>query len=510
MYRFLVQPDPWTRVEVDPSTNRASLGGDVDWTLLKQRAAFLRPDSLVVVVLITDDDDASVDPLSVQGLGWAYASTRFPGSKVLRADGRTTTAPRATSACSDDPASPGCTSCLSRDAASDPECAKNGGFYGPDEDALGVRFHHMKKRFGVDPQFPVARYESGLTRAKVPDRATEHGLLPSGEPGPYLHAATCTNPLFAASLPREPGDELCDLPRGTRGADGVVLAVIGGAPSQLLRFAPNDPDGSRLTEADWTRLLGRDPERFDESGIDPHMIQSATPRPGLPPPAPTRGDNGADPVHGREWTTGGSDLQYACTFALPAARTCSPGDASCDCAGAASPPLCGKAPGQQIRAKAYPTIRPLRVAKALGDRAAVASICPITLQDAGAPEYGYTPAVSGVAELVARGLGPRCAPEGARAGCVVLTSVESAADCGAFGLTAASETLVRDIGATGAKCIVPEVTPRRGETCAHDAPIEWCFVENGDTTSPAGRCAKAVHVSSGAGQLRDATLYCPR
>ena len=54
-YRFLVQPDPWSTVRLD-SSNQATLDG-IDDTLLAQRKAFLRPDSLVVVVLLTDEDD---------------------------------------------------------------------------------------------------------------------------------------------------------------------------------------------------------------------------------------------------------------------------------------------------------------------------------------------------------------------------------------------------------------------------------------------------------------------
>ena len=135
-YRFLVQPDPWAKVTVD-ANNQADLGGpgDIDVDLLAQRADFLRPDSLVAVILLTDEDDSSVDPLSVGGQGWAFMANQFPGSPIFRADGKTTTAPRGTSACDTDPGSPDCTSCgfaatcNPADAAcqkikNDPECAE--------------------------------------------------------------------------------------------------------------------------------------------------------------------------------------------------------------------------------------------------------------------------------------------------------------------------------------------------------------------------------------------------
>lgn len=94
-------------------------------------------------------------------------------------------------------------------------------------------------------------------------------------------------------------------------------------------------------------------------------------------------DNGTDPVHGREFTTNGDDLQYACTFALPQTRQCMAQDPSCDCALAEkNPPLCGVTLGEQLRGKAYPTHRPLRVVRGLGERGVVGSICSTTNYEA--------------------------------------------------------------------------------------------------------------------------------
>lgn len=367
VYRFLVQPDPWTSVVVEQGKARFE---GIDEVVLAQRKAFLRPDSALVVVLVTDEDDSSVDPLSLNGQGWAYANTKFPGSNVVRADGNSTTAPRATSACATNPLSPDCTSCafgLGCDAAdtaclkikADPECQKNGGFYGPSEDALGVRFHRMKQRYGVDPQFPLSRYVDGLTNPGVPNRPSEHA-------GPnYVGKPTCTNPIFAAQLPGSSKEELCALPPGTRSRDLVLFALVGGLPEALATASP-----------EWTKILGKDPATFDLSGIDPHMLQSTVPRPGLAAPVPTRGDNGSDPVHGREWTTNGTDLQYACTFPLASPKTCSAAEPSCDCATPdLNPPICGPSLGQQSRGRAVPTIRELRLVQALGDRAVVGSAC---------------------------------------------------------------------------------------------------------------------------------------
>jgi hypothetical protein len=372
-YRFLVQPDPWASVTLN-ADNQAEYSG-LDSALLVQRKAFLRPDSLVVVVMLTDEDDSSVDPRSIGGQGWAFETNQFPGSPVFRADGRTTTAPRATSVCATNPVSPDCTSCGfaatcdALDAAcqkikNDPECKKNDGYYGPTEEQLNTRFHRMKQRYGLDPQFPIARYVDGFTKQLAPNRDGEH-LVQGRTYGPYIGDGNCTNPLFAASLPGAPGDETCNLPQGPRGKELVVFAVIGGVPETFAGASPS-----------WTKILGADPASYDFTGQDPHMIQSPFPRPGLASPSPTRGDNGPDPIHGREWDTENNDLQYACTFTLLAPRTCIATDASCDCAGTAIPPLCGAAPGEQRKAKAYPTIRELRVVKELGDRGIAGSICP--------------------------------------------------------------------------------------------------------------------------------------
>ena len=366
-YRFLVQPDPWASITV--AGDIASYVGRDD-ALLVQRRAFLRPDSLVMIVMLTDEDDSSVDPRSVGGLGWAFSNTTYPGSTTTRDDGKTTTAPRATSMCSTSPGSPACASCGCKetDAAcarikADPECQKNGGFYGAGEDSLNVRFQRMKQRFGVDPQFPLDRYVTGFTKLKVPDRDGEH-VLRDGVPGDYLGTPSCTNPLFAASLPAA-GEPTCTLPVGPRGKELVVFAILGGVPDKLLTKGP-----------DWKAIVGADPDHYDVTGQDPHMLQSTRPRPGLAPPSAIPGDNGPDPVHGREWDTGDEDLQYACTFALqPPRAACSSADPACDCT-FRKPPLCSSDSKQQTRAKAYPTLRELRLAQALGDRGVVGSICP--------------------------------------------------------------------------------------------------------------------------------------
>jgi hypothetical protein len=227
----------------------------------------------------------------------------------------------------------------------------------------------MKERFGLDPQYPISRYVDGFTNAKVPDRAGEHD--PAGK---YVGNAGCTNPLFAGEL--RTGEDVCNLPAGPRTKELVFFGLIGGVPQTLLDGGPS-----------WTKIVGQNPAAYDLAGLDPHMIPSIVPRAGLPPPA-ARGDNGPDPIHGREWDTKGRDLQYACTFPLPAPRQCMPGDPACECgAPEVALPLCGNGT-EQVRGKAYPTPRELRVAQALGDQAVVGSICAADPKAAYAPMLG--------------------------------------------------------------------------------------------------------------------------
>ncbi len=532
-YRFLVQPDPWRGVRVD-AAGQASLGapGDIDFDLLKQRADFLRPDSLVAVILLTDEDDASVDPLALNGRGWKFMTKSFTPK---------TGAPRATSACGIDPGSPDCTSCgfecdptqpACQKIKNDPECLKNGGYYLPEEDVTNARFGHqlVKRNYGVDFQYPVSRYTDALTKSRVPDRRAEHPETAAAggrSIASYEGKAKCTNPLFASKLPRSQGDETCNLPRGSRSPDQVFFAVVGGVPNDLLHFDPTDADKRRITSEDWGKILGRDPARYDYAGIDPHMIQSKTARPGLPAASDVPGDNGPDPVHGREWDTKGTDLQYACTFELETPRDCADGAESCDCGGAVSPPLCAATAGRQVRAKAYPTVRELMAVRALGEQGVVASLCPITLKgDPQDPRYGYNPAVRSILDRLAGALTTQCLPQkltrdsaSNEVPCLVLAQLGDDTDsCENQGLEQPEPAILErfleqrraeskaggpDLS-TRPVCRLPQLVAPRAATCKDSPEMGWCYVENADGASPAGRCPQALVFSSGTGALAGA------
>jgi hypothetical protein len=563
-YHFLIQPDPWQSVKIG---NPAAYVG-VDETILAQRAAFLRPDSLVAVVMLTDEDDSFTDPLSVGGQGWAFSTNNFnndPNHQPRTGGG--TTAPLPTKACATDPGSDACATCAYATSKNDPNCkTANGGYYGPDDDSMNVRFFHMRQRFGVDPQYPIGRYVQGLSGKKVPYSSEEHTNDSKYQVGP----GSCVNPLFAAALPNSlaaaiaaaPAKDangkalsdadrqksgLCNLPQGTRDSKLVFFALIGGVPNELLHFDPASPQKSKLSGNDWVKILGTDPLKFNYAGIDPHMIQSIDARPGLPPASTTSGDNGSDKINGREWDTKKGDLQFACTFPLPMAqfKTCAKaGDGSCsDCNGNQNPPLCGTNPLQQVRAKAYPTIRQLEVVHALNDQGIAASLCPRTkgllgveLEDdtvngAANPLYGYRPAVKAIVDRLKDALTEQCLPEqltldpSNNVPCLILATLPTQgteADCAKYpGLTVPAADILTKFqqaevesagGDAGALlkfpvCVLPEIPIKPGDTCKSDQKAGWCYVQNSATATPAGRCPQAIIFTSGTDQQIKGASY---
>jgi hypothetical protein len=436
-YRFLVQPDPYASLATD-SSNHAQWQG-VDGALLAQRAEFLRPDSIVAVIVVSDENDSEVDVRSFGGTGWQFMSSTFKP-------------PRGTSVCATSPNDPACTSCAFGTNPSDPACTMPA--YSNDTDwgfDPNLRHVHEKEKYGVSVQFPIQRYVVGLTSTKVPERNGEYPAGAASYAGLTAANQTCTNPLFAAQLPAPPpgvspsqwqptAADLCNLPLGNRGPSLVYYSHIGGVPHQLLQVDPANPDSPQkpsLSAADWTLILGRDPVNYDSTGIDPHMIESFQPRTsavvpvnGFPVSDPSTPE-GTDPISGREWVTDSTtamhsgllvDVEYACTFKLAAPRDCSSAASSadptladeCDCTPpvqgtgtfthAQVPALCNDAnPTQQDFAKAYPTTRELLLAKLLGDvpganEGVVSSLCPIHTVEtsAGDPLYGYRPAMSAI------------------------------------------------------------------------------------------------------------------
>jgi hypothetical protein len=441
-YRFLVQPDPYASLQASSSSVPPSqMWVNVDTTVLQQRKDFLRPDSLVAIVVLTDENDSEIDVRSLGGQGYFFMHATFPP-------------PRGTAACLNNPADPACGTCSDPKNANDSNCQlgnyKNANDWGFD---MNLRHVHMKAKYGLDPQYPIQRYVIGLTSPVVPDRHGEYENTDGTSTSNYFGRNDCTNPLFASSLPdgtQLDQAHLCNLPVGSRTSDLIFYAVIGGVPNQLLHFKDGDPLGSQLSDADWKKILGNNPLNFDYNGIDPHMIEDYRDRAGViaaggypftidssgtnPLSAATTAPATPDGTNGREWTTDQEmtpnthvlrvDRQYACIFPLTTPRDCNATTApqngnSCDCPGAAGgltpdqyPPLCNGT--TQIAAKAYPTIRELEVAHLMGNQGIVSSLCPIHVQDqmgGNDPLFGYRPAVAVIIDRLKNALTNQCLPQ---------------------------------------------------------------------------------------------------
>jgi hypothetical protein len=409
-YRFLIQPDPYDSIVVTNGQTASWQG--VDLTILQQRHDFLRPDSLVSIIVLSDENDSEIDVRALGGQAFNWMSAAF-------------NPPKGTTECATNPGDPSCQSCAEgQNTSTDPNCMTSETYTEPNDWGydLNLRHVHTKLKYGLDPQFPIQRYVTGLTSPVVPDRTGEY---PAGASS-YTGTNDCTNPLFAATLPDGSASDaatLCNLTRGTRPPGFVFYTHIGGVPSSLLHYQAGNVTASTLSDADWEAILGNDPESYDYSGIDPHMIESYQPRMGVAAPG---SPNGTDSINGHDWITNTSngqpgnpsgghvlavDREYACTFPLvDATGASSPRDCTlaqnqgfCDCphtAGSVTatelPPICDQTTQTlQTGAKAYPTVRELLLAKLLGTQGIVASICPEHVSESapGDPLWGYRPAV---------------------------------------------------------------------------------------------------------------------
>lgn len=334
-YRFLSDPKPYRTAAVkcifgvagDACGNNDILVDGVDDELLAQRAAFLRPDSSVVVVYLTDENDVSLRPAGKNWLPFGYgAGAMQRGWKAceslpddLEPSG------------SGDLVAKGCYSCFQNNA--DPNCtvpwAKTK--LNADPDGRNLRGFHMVQRYGFNFLFERERYVNGFQATMVPDAK---GIL-----GP--------NGLFVGG--RDPRTVF-------------VTGIVGVTPSLV-----TDPTGKprALSDADWAKIAGPVAAR------DPHMIESIGPRPGV---AKFAGDRAIDPLNGGDRDVfDGDDLQYACIAPRPAA-TSSDECASLGVDAQKKSPLCDSSSTQSYF-KAYPSLRPLRVLRSLGAQATVGSIC---------------------------------------------------------------------------------------------------------------------------------------
>jgi len=416
-YRFLVDPVPYRNLErvvcpgsVSSSLNcvRPAVGPDdrilLDETLLTQRQAFLRPDSTLAIVMLTDENDCS---LQVGNQTWVVVNIEDTRPMF-----------RASSICEQDPNDRCCYICplLPPDGcAVDPVCtadANNINRLPPERDGQNLRCFDQKRRFGLDFLYPTQRYVNALTQPTLCwnalDLATTDCAL----------ADIRDNGLFA----------------GGRRPEQIVLAGLLGVPWQALA-ASGDGAGNPLPlnelrfksgaqlrasgDTTWAQILGspgvpfraatdNQPEVASVPRVAPtlpQMVESELPRAGI---------LSGNALNGRDYSTvspsgvAPDDLEYACLFPLTTARDCAaldPNRDNCACyAGDNQRPLCEQTPGvstagtTQYWGGAKPATRQLQVLKALGDNAVVTSLCARNTVDPNQSDFGYRPALGSLLE----------------------------------------------------------------------------------------------------------------
>jgi len=509
-YRFLVDPEPpasVTRVGKDTvRSSKLTVNADgssgacvgCDDALLAQRKAFLRPDSLVAIVMLSDENDCSIRD---DGAGWLVGAMNG-----LMESG--------TSQCAAAPNDPCCRFCGGKEAsgpppgcpalADDAACQRA---RKPSDDSPNLRCYDQRRRFGFDLLYDTSRYVDALTKTILPLQS---------RPGTFVK-----NPLFDASASGK-----------TRGASLVFLAGIVGVPWQDIAddASLTGPGLTYLTAKEltekgrWQALIGDPSASPALLPTDPFMVETPGTRVGKNPftgvsISPDTSTNPHDnPINGHEQNLKDvDDLQYACTFRLKTPKTCSPAEVR------AKSPLC-EGGDTQTSAKAYPGARELRVLQGLGENAIVASICPKVIDAADPnhpsadPNYGYNPAVSAILSRLKVQLIGKCLPrtletdDQGHVACRVVEAQKQGCDCQLDGraevnpdtqrAVQAQLRLTSNCGSAGQKacsdwcmCEIKQVDSANLKACQTNragVPAGYCYIDEQAKVGADASAARAV------------------
>ena len=449
-YRFLIDPvPPILPITRDDKSQAHRIGSDDD--LLAQRAAFLRPDSLVAIVMLTDENDCSLRDTDV---GWVATDTK-------------TTITTGSTQCETNPNDPCCYSCTTDTPGGCSNGCTNGKVAAQDDSAYqaNIRCWHQKRRFGYEFMYPTSRYVVGLTNPTLCPDQSFGDMDCSCAYANSIHASCnagsrqMPNPLYGSVIGTgNDGKAVNSLSSGIPRTDNSVIFLAGivGVPWQdigykdangnLVYIPVTDPSWvgapaaggvAPITPAPatgiWTNIYGDDNNNIVPADV--HMVESLEARPGI-----TANDNIE-----HEWNTAYQDLEYACIFPLPQSKACAcdsnksdyssckyqnPNDCcdlnfSVDGRGTTQPtggtpfnkPLCSG--NTQVNAKGYPGLREIAVLHDYATQAPVtgnsivASICPAdvkTTSDKGGAGYGYNPAVAALVTRLKEKLKGSCLP----------------------------------------------------------------------------------------------------
>lgn len=433
--RFLVDPLPYTRLIRQPcNTNDTAnscngperdANGEpmVDEVLLAQRRAFLRPDSLVSIVVLTDENDCS---MRASGQTWLVADAN-PDTGTFKGS----------ATCATDPDDMCCQSCGRRPLVGCP-ADESGSAVGcetstypaavsnePSDDPTTLRCYKQKQRFGTDFLFPPARYLNALTQRWLCQ--TDYALH-----NPNVNCDV-ENPLLVSGGYERPAQKL-------------FLTTISGVPWQdvavdpeadVLRLRNTRPTGDE-DAFDWGLLLGsadsngrRKLYPTNDGTIDPLMYESIEPRTGTHPRLEVEMEDPlagymAHPINGHERNiVNRDDLQHACIFPLATPRQCKTEEDAeaesiatglantCECTVQGNDewrsPLCQTPEGAygltQGFTRATPGTRLYQAQELIanddsGVNGIVGSICPKSLEPA-ARDFAYRPTLDALRHLMA-------------------------------------------------------------------------------------------------------------
>jgi hypothetical protein len=508
-YRFLVDPEPYQTIAMNEKGNVEVSG--VDQQLLDERAAFLRPDSMVAVLMLTDENDCST-----------REEKFFP---VINNLGNVM--PSARAVCQTDPEDRCCAPCgfAPVDCPADDGCAAKPTLTA-EEDPINLRCWDQKRRYGWNFLYPTERYVTALSSPQIAKRngeLVENPLFPA-DPDGHLNARRPeTGLVFLAGIVGVPWQDIArqrqdGTPDLVGGLDAHGNAVGGfmGADELTKR------DPATMTSR-WDVILGNPAKH--QPPLDPLMRESRLARSGQNPVTgdalapPDSKSATANPINGHEWNTdtekdqaGNSvgDLQYACVFDLVGEATNTSDCADADTSGSQNPLCQSKSDGSygkaQRRAKAYPGTRHLEVLKGMADQGIVASVCPVQVTDASKQDYGYQPAIGAIIDRLRYKLKGPCLTrpltpsKDGQVSCVVIEAQKSQGEACCSGqarraVSADHEAMLKeaqaDFSAAGADCFC-EIDQLHGDglsVCQNDVSVVpvgadstpvngWCYVDD--------------------------------
>jgi hypothetical protein len=528
-YRFLIDPQPPEEIilndELESVMKTDALGAPLlDQTVLAQRQAFLRPQGLVAIVVLTDENDCSVMDGGVQyggaKYGWLVADIGLP----MQA---------ATSMCDSNPNDECCLSC--RQVADAPAHCDVSACVGSPElelqkDRSNVRCFQNRRRFGLDLLYPTDRYVNALSKGEIMDDRT--GVL---VPNPLLRGFGETQGVhrpadlvFFAGIVGIPWQDVAtdeslvdETVMKYRTAQELVEKddALGGANRwEVILGQPNLPAHSANCPGDPGCGVAPTPP------LDPFMIESIQPRQaGARNPISgdmiveintthpfANGINGHEANHSvidprlQGGQAANDDLQYACIFPLEIPKEdCTAEDVSCDCgteplrqSPLCQPPSGGPAGTTQYFGKAYPGTRILQVLRDFGENSIVGSICPKITDSSNPknPNFGYNPAVQAIVDRLTDKLRGECLPrelttgEDGRVPCAVIETrvrapEESPLDCSAPGR--------RAVGGVTATAVRKQLWSNQecgGKTDVSCEAFEMCEIVELEAEAPRREC----------------------